>query len=428
MSGEARVLLCADIHQREMLEAVGALDLSEHSWLIVREGAREAREALASFAPEEAWVFSSDEVEGINLAAALKADDPRCRVYLAGCPESGSMRSRLQAADLDGALTAEDVTARIRERSQAAAGADGATSVADPLSGNAANGARSSGFLLTVVSGSGGAGKSTVSTVLVHLGSLRGLSVALVDADLQFGDLREMGGAAACLSLDELAAGSAQFPAERCEGVLLLHAPHRLELSEVLADRLGDMVDAALARFDLVVVNTGGNWSEQHVRLIERSAATVFLVDQRASSVRSCRHALDLCVRCGIATGSFLLALNRCTRRAPFTSIDVSSALQGAHVAELADGGGEVEELLGSGMASQLVSTGNELCLSADRLLDELLPAHVARGEAPSARPGVIARFGARGSRARGGRGRRGGERLRPSAAPSRAVSSIAGR
>lgn len=66
--------------------------------------------------------------------------------------------------------------------------------------------------------------------------------------------------------------------------------------------------------------------------------------------------------------------MNRCTRHAPFTSIDVSSALDGAHVAELADGGREVEELLGAGMAQSLVEASSPLCISIEGVLDELLP------------------------------------------------------
>ena len=132
--------------------------------------------------------------------------------------------------------------------------------------------------------------------------------------------------------------------------LVLVSAPRALERSEVVAASMGSVVDVLVASFDFVIANTGGGWDDVHLLLLERAAASLFLVDQRASSVRACRHALDLCLRCGIATGSFLLAVNRCTRHAPFTSIDVSSALDGAHVAELADGGREVEELLGAGV------------------------------------------------------------------------------
>ena len=95
---------------------------------------------------------------------------------------------------------------------------------------------------------------------------------------------------------------------------------------------------------------------------------------QRSTCPHRLVHNADLCLRCGIATGSFLLAVNRCTRHAPFTSIDVSSALDGAHVAELADGGREVEELLGAGMAQSLVEASSPLCISIEGVLDELLP------------------------------------------------------
>lgn len=400
MNHSRKVLLCADGRQLALMNPTMPIGEATASWLVVRESAQGARGACAQYPElEEAWVFSSEEVEGINLAAALKADAPGCRVYLAGCAETGSVRSRVGAAGLDGVLTVAEIARRIEVRTQALSSADAPSRAASGEESKAAN-----GFLLTVVSGSGGAGKSTLATVLAHLGARRGLSVALVDADLQFGDLRELGGAHVVVSLDDIAEGISGLPEAKPGEVALVAAPRRLELSEVLADKLDEVVGAALGCFELVVVNTGGSWTEQHAQLLERSAAAVFLVDQRASSVRACRHALDLCLRCGIATGSFLLALNRCTRHGPFTSIDVSSALQGAHVIELADGGREVEELLGSGMAVQLVSQGNDLCSSADRVLDELLPIAAAQAPAAAMRPKVMGRIGRRGSRARGGR------------------------
>lgn len=395
MSAQARMLLCASSEQQDLLVAAG-LDAAslKASHVVVHAHAHDARDALRAHpVVEEAVVFSSDEVEGINLAAALKADVPACRVYLAACEETGSVRSRLASAHLDGVLSLDDVVSRLRESARG-----DATDLKTLSDGNSGMGA--SGFLLTVVSGSGGAGKSTMAAILAHAGARRGLRCALVDADLQFGDMRDVASSASRVSLDELVAGTSELPAATAGAVVLVEAPDRPELAETLSESMGEVVQGMLVRFDLVVVNTGSGWNEQQVRLLERSAAVVFLVDQRASSVRACRRALDLCLRCGVATGSFALALNRCSRRAPFTSIDVSSALQGAHVVELADGGSEVEELLGSGMAPALFASGNALCASADRLLSELLPRGVAAGCA-TARESVIARFGLKGPRAR---------------------------
>ncbi len=115
MSAMGRKLLCADAEQQVALTSRG-LDptLLEAPWLTVCSRARAAREAIAaSPAIEEAIVLSSEEVEGINLAAALKVDAPACRVYLAACEETGSVRSRLAAAHLDGVLSLDEVVRRL---------------------------------------------------------------------------------------------------------------------------------------------------------------------------------------------------------------------------------------------------------------------------------------------------------------------------
>ena len=359
------------------------------------------------------WVSCCEGAEPINLAAACKRDSPQTAVYLVTADRTGSVASRAQAAELDGIVSPAELGEHLLK--EAARNVDGdrgdggsartercpslrtsrqALSVAKTLEANRA------GFLLTVVSGSGGAGKSTVATLAALLGARRGLRTALLDADLQFGDLAALMGDAPSVPVEEIVRTGAVSDELREAPLVLVSAPRALERSEVVAASMGSVVDVLVASFDFVVANTGGGWDDVHLLLLERAAASLFLVDQRASSVRACRHALDLCLRCGIATGSFLLAVNRCTRHAPFTSIDVSSALDGAHVAELADGGREVEELLGAGMAQSLVEASSPLCISIEGVLDELLPlaSHPASAgvQAPLARIGLAPKADAR--------------------------------
>lgn len=448
-------ILCAcgaDLAEPQRLGLAAGTCL-EAPWLKTYRSAAEARAALGrEAAVAEVWVASSEEVQAVNLAAALKGDHPQRAVFLVG-GQSGSTRSRANAAGLDGVLGPGEFAARFEaaarkgaapdgsrtversaeSRSEAAVSAaveDGASAADGPdgtsgaalyggsLSGGAPD--RPTGFLLTVVSGSGGAGKSTVAVLAAHLAARRGLRTALLDGDLQFGDLHELAGPCPSLSIEEAAADPAALAALADEALVLVSAPRNLERAEVVGGLFESVAAQLTARFDLVIVNTGGSWSDLHAHLLEQSAASVFLVDQRASSVRACRHALDLCLRCGIATGSFLLAVNRCGRHAPFTSIDVSSALHGAHVAELADGGPEVEELLGAGLAPTLAASGNGLCASIEAMLDELLPT-AARGVSATAQESVMARFGLAGSRAREPRRSRRGRasRRREAAAPA---------
>lgn len=236
--------------------------------------------------------------------------------------------------------------------------------------------ASSASFVLPVVSGSGGAGKSTISVLGAYLAHSMGYRTLLIDYDLQFGDAALMAGIEKPLAIDEALERPELIDRElkHVERPALLAAPSKLEMAESIAHAVPALLELLSPSFDVIIANTGASWAEQHAALFERSTAVLFLIDQRSSSVRAGRHALDLCARCGIATGQFQFALNRCAKGAPLTSIDVSFALQGATVQELRDGGRDVEDYLSAGAVTELIDSGNELCLSLQRLLAMLLP------------------------------------------------------
>ena len=232
-------------------------------------------------------------------------------------------------------------------------------------------------FVLTVVSGSGGAGKSSVSALSAVISHMRGYRTLLLDCDLQFGDIATMVGAENAVCLDEVLLRPEHLEADVVrEGALsVIAAPSRLEASEEVVKHLPELLERLMRLFEVIVVNTGASWAEQHAALLERSSAALFLVDQRVSSVNACRHALELCARCGIAASPFQFALNRCVKGAPLTSIDVSVALQGASVFELKEGGRDVEDYLSAGGAADLIEMKNEFAKSVENVMDHLLPA-----------------------------------------------------
>lgn len=454
-------ILCADSESLRHPSLIGLddVDLASVSWLNCFSDAQQAR-SFARFSGEgsELWVASSDDVEAINLAAALRIDNQLAHIYLIDTDPSGSMLSRASAAGVTAVLNRGAFMERFVMRKQAHAkvatehvsktgvsesnenqddacvrtmsceGAHEGTyeeneggkhecvqeersskeSVETKVSENqvlplqvssdeegvrqthaftqdnpapyATKGSSSASskraHIITVVSGSGGAGKSTVAALMAHLCSEAGMRTLLLDCDLQFGDMHRMLGMPHVPRLNTLIETTEALTAyEPPDAPLaLVAAPERLEQAEVIGESIPVILDTLAPRFDVIVANTGASWAEYHALLLERSAATVFLIDQRASSVWACRHALDLCARCGIATGSFHFVLNRCGRSSLLTSIDVSCALQGAHVVELADGGSEVEEMLGVGLFNEFVNSGNDLLHSTQRLLSELLP------------------------------------------------------
>ena len=231
-------------------------------------------------------------------------------------------------------------------------------------------------FVLSVVSGSGGAGKSAVATLAALLAHQAGHHTLLLDCDLQFGEVASFVNAHDALCVDEVI----QYPEKlehllsSSEGLTVLAAPKRLEVAEEIVDELPELLEKLIAHFDFIAINTGSSWGEQHAVLLERSSAVLFLVDQRVSSVHASQHAFDLCERCGIATGPFQFALNRCAKGAPLTSMDVSSAFQGAPVYELKDGGREVEDYLSAGSAAELIEIRNEFARSIEHVLEKMMP------------------------------------------------------
>ncbi|MEG1831124.1 MAG: AAA family ATPase [Raoultibacter sp.] len=500
------VVLCADTESLKEPSLIGleGENLCAQPWIRVFADACQARRYLRqSHRPHEVWVASSDTVDPINLAATLKHDSTENKVYLLAFQGSGSLKSRANAAGIDGMFDRASFAKRYGSCKNASlASVRSIRCVKEPSSGHrpeslqqksmteqvqpikgldseflrgldlgqrhtddtvksteasldafapapapapalqqqlapgvapdSAGGRFDAGqapqqegrteaataqqnppsfarvaagrqaIVLAVASASGGAGKSTVAALAATCAQKRGHKTLLIDADLQFGDEQFLLGIEHPLTIDEALRDAARFKNLKPEGGLpaLVAAPQYLEQSESVLEELPRLLEAAKESFDVVVVNTGAFWTDQHALLLEQATRVLFLVDQRPSSLRACNHALDLCARCGIATQSFLFAVNRCARNALFSSIDVSCGLRGAHVAELKEGGHEVDELLGAGMPLALVQAQNALCLSLEALLADILPVgegleltSFSEGEKPYGRHGRLSKW-----------------------------------
>lgn len=392
------IVLCADEEslKRPALIGLEGESLEAQSWLVPISRAEDARAYLReNDDADEVWVASSNEVDPINLAAALKKDMIGRPVYLLAFQGSGSLRSRASAAGIDGILDYKELAnryARNKRRGSKHARpnlpeeikvktADAArTEVMPPVT---VAGKPASAYTLSVVSASGGTGKSTVSALSSLLAQALGYKTLLLDADLQFGDAALMLGIENASRIDELIAQPDRISllAPKDGKPALISAPREMEKAEMVVEGLSGLIERVKPLFDVIIVNTGSFWTEQHIQLLESSSNSLFLLDQRPSSIQAGKRAIELCARCGVASHPFLFALNRCSRNALLTSIDISCAFKGVDVVELKDGGREVEEMMGAGMAMRLVESRNELCLSLEDFLLKVLP------ENPSATP-----------------------------------------
>ena len=413
----ARVALCVDSESAMHPQLIGldgeAFDGIE--WLSVYSDARAAREGIAcSGNIDEAWVVSCDDMHPIILAAALRQDNASLRVLLVMGDANGSSLSRAQAAGLTGTLTTEGLQRRYAAEKRRRLGrslpcviddvdeADFAEvgflkpSEPQPLSkasavqdgdcaqdGVASEKTSGGGIVLSVVSAGGGTGKSALAVALALLCARRGLRTVLLDGDLAGGDSARLSGIQGASSFEDVAGfsdGDPMKPLPTCpSGYAVVSAPERIEVGEALRGALPQVIRRLSAAYEVVVVNADAEWGERKVALLEASTHVVCLVGQRVSSVRLAQQVVSLCARCGVAA-SMEFALNRCSKDAPFSTIDVSCALQGRRVFELPDGGSAVEELLGVGLPDALVEEENPFFLHADGLLAQMLPEETLQG------------------------------------------------
>lgn len=379
------ILLCANqesVQQPVLLDLAGE-NLLAQQWLEVQVSAREARRASRVF--EEIWVVSSNDIEAINLAAALKKDHQGVPVYLVAAEGTGSLKSRAKAANLDAVISQKQMVERYRsfKRRNMLGRTDSFThekqETTKPVLTDVfpvSSGSSHSSLIIPVLSATGGSGKSSISVLLAFLSQKRGYNTLLIDADLQFGDAHFLMGSSQALTVSKALANPlllSQLNTKR-NSPALLAAPNNLEQSEIVSTQIASLLEHCSTYFEVIIINTGAFWAEQHIALLEKATRAVFLLDQRPSSIRDCNHALEYCARCAVATQPLRFVLNRCSRNAIFSSIDASCGLQGAPVVELQDGGRVVSELLGAGQPADLIASKNALCVSLEKIIEDVLP------------------------------------------------------
>jgi pilus assembly protein CpaE len=228
-----------------------------------------------------------------------------------------------------------------------------------------------------IFSGRGGVGKSTVSLMSAFAAQRRGARVALVDLDMQFGDMGFLAGKEPTariqrLPLTQLCAQKGLAPLAE-ETLTLVLAPDQPEEAEQLASAVPWLLEELASQRDLVIINTGSFWADVHAMAIRRCDRLALLTDQRATSIEACKQAVDLCLRLQVPQARLLFLLNGCGRHAALTPQDVSLALGGVEVLGLADGGTLVDELLALGCPLELLTSGNAFISSLEALLDLLM-------------------------------------------------------
>lgn len=194
------------------------------------------------------------------------------------------------------------------------------------------------GEVFMVFSGKGGVGTSIVACNLaVALAMETGARVALVDLDLQFGDVGVLLNLDHTKSITDLAEAGDQLDAEYVnevmadgpEGVKVLVAPTSPELADlVTVEHLRSIMEELRKAFDFIVVDTASHLNELNLEILEMASKIVFLTALNIPAIKDTTVTLKVLNSLEIDSDRILVAVNRFDAHSDFNREQIEQNLR----------------------------------------------------------------------------------------------------
>jgi len=267
----------------------------------------------------------------LELARGIDGLRPDVCVILVADPTPELLRQALQAGVRD-VVTPDATLSEIRgtvERAIETASRRRATSADER--------ARATSKVIAVVSPKGGAGKTAVaSNLAVGLSQRAPNEVALVDLDLQFGDV----GSALRLACETTVADVSRslsavdattlkaFLTPYPPGLFVLCAPPTPAVADDIApEHVSKVLDLIAGGFRYVVIDTAAGLDEVALAAMERATDLVVVCGTDVASARGARKELDAFDLLGLTTQRRHFVLNRADARVGLSVADIEATV-----------------------------------------------------------------------------------------------------
>jgi pilus assembly protein CpaE len=210
-----------------------------------------------------------------------------------------------------------------------------------PVSGNAGSllgygGPK--GKIVTIYSPKGGTGCTTLAVNLAITLNNEDTRVALVDGNLQFGDVAVFLNEQGKNTIIDLAPRAEELDPEIVEDVMLKHAasglhvlaaPSRPEYAErVSSSQFAKVLEYLRQMYAYVIVDTAALLTDATLSAIDVSDLIVLVTTQDIPSIKNCRLFLDLLQTLGIERDRILFVMNRYDKRINITPDRVTENLK----------------------------------------------------------------------------------------------------
>jgi pilus assembly protein CpaE len=209
---------------------------------------------------------------------------------------------------------------------------------AEPTAEEVAPKRTAAGRVILVFSGKGGIGKSLLAVNLAaSLAKESSQRTALVDLDLQFGDLGVLLGLDSSRNIYQVVEAFPNIDFEFVEalmpkapgGLQVLLCPQSPEFADlVTAEHARAILGILQENFDNIVVDTSSHLGEVTLEALERANSILVLVDLGLPAVKEAKLALRVFQRLGIPSDRIKVVVNRADSTLGITLAQVESSLE----------------------------------------------------------------------------------------------------
>jgi pilus assembly protein CpaE len=349
MPGEKiRVMIVDDVSEtRENVRKLLQFESDVEVVGVARTG-KEAIQVSQDLHPDVVLMdINMPDMDGISATEAIRAKQPAVQVVILSVQGDQNYMRRAMLAGARDFLTkppmGDELISAIR-RAGAMAQTEKSKSAqiaVAPISGNVGSmigygGPK--GKIVTVYSPKGGTGCTTLAVNLALTLNNEDTRVALVDGNLQFGDVAVFINEQGKNTIIDLAPRADELDPEIVEEVMLKHAasglhvlaaPSRPEYADkVSSGQFSKVLEYLRQMYAYVVVDTAALLTDVTLAAIDVSDLIVLVTTQDIPSIKNCRLFLDLLQTLGIERDRVLFIMNRYDKRINITPDRVTENLK----------------------------------------------------------------------------------------------------
>ncbi|MHB8718789.1 MAG: AAA family ATPase [Candidatus Dormibacteria bacterium] len=272
------------------------------------------------------------------------------------------------------------------------------TATAEPAADDAPRVQTSPGEIVMLFSGKGGVGTTLTSTNLaVALAEQTGGRVALLDLDLQFGDIGVILNLDHSRSITDLVDQAGQIDRETLMevmakgpgGVRVLLAPISPELGDlVTTDLVRDLVGELRKAFDYIVVDSSSHLAEFNLEVMEMSQRVVVITALTIPAIKDAKLTLKVLDSLSIDPERVSLVVNHVDGYADFNRESVEQSLQKKVTVQMPYDPRTIGDAVTRGQPFVILNPEAEVSRAVRELVASLVPelASSSKPEAPDRR------------------------------------------